>query len=152
MQVLLLVKPNGIMAQIDENGNYHLSLPDGEYQIDDVWVGSESKLYPVAKSFMVQDNTVDNSEVLKLDLSEPVPNVNGSVVKDEQPVAGAMINARTVTGAEKWFDATTDENGNYILNLPDGEFQITGVWVDSESKWYPLDVSFTVQNGAVKEF
>ena len=54
-----------------------------------------------------------------------------------------------VTGAEKWFDATTDENGNYILNLPDGEFQITGVWVDSESKWYPLDVSFTVQDGVV---
>ena len=101
---------------------------------------------------MVQDNAVDNPEVLKLDLSEPVPNVNGSVVKDEQPVAGAMINARTVTGAEKWFDATTDENGNYNLNLPDGEYQITGVWVDSESKWYPLDVSFTVQNGAVIQF
>ena len=39
--------------------------------------------------------------------------------------------------------------GTINLNLPDGEYQITGVWVDSESKWYPLDVSFTVQNGAV---
>ena len=90
-----------------------INLPDGEYQIDDVWVGSESKLYPVAKSFRIQDNAVVNPEVLNLDLSERAPNVNGSVMKDGQPVAGAIINARTVTGAEKWFDATTDENGDY---------------------------------------
>ena len=70
-------------------------------------------------------------------------------MKDDQPVAGALINARTVTGTEKWYDAKTDENGNYQLNLPDGEYQIMGVWVESESKWYPLDVSFTVQDGAV---
>ena len=45
-----------------------LILPDGEYQIDDVWVGSESKLYPVAISFTVQDDAVANPEVLNLDL------------------------------------------------------------------------------------
>ena len=33
--------------------------------------------------------------------------------------------------------------------LPDGEYQIDDVWVESESKWYPLDISFTVQDGAV---
>ena len=64
---------------------------------------------------MVQDNAVVNPEVLNLDLSEPAPNVNGSVVKDEQPVAGAMINARTVTGAEKWFDARQMKMGTIFL-------------------------------------
>ena len=47
-----------------------ISLPDGEYQIDDVWVDSESKLYPIAKSFTVLDNAVVNPKVLNLDLSE----------------------------------------------------------------------------------
>ncbi len=37
------------------------------------------------------------------------------------------------------------------LSLPDGEYQIDGVWVDSESKLYPVVVSFTVQDGAVAQ-
>ena len=69
------------MAQTDENGKYSLSLPDGEYQIDDVWVGSESKLYPVAVSFTIQDDAVANPEGLNLDLTEKAPNVNGSVIE-----------------------------------------------------------------------
>ena len=104
-------------AQTDENGNYHISLPDGEYQIDDVWVDSESKWYPLEISFTVQDGAVENPEVLNLDLSEKAPNVNGSVMKDGQPVAGAWVNVSTVTGEKKWFNAQTDENGNYQLEL-----------------------------------
>ncbi len=72
-------------------------------------------------------------------------------MKDDQPVADAWVNARTVTGEEQWFNGKTDENGKYSLNLPDGEYQIDGVWVESESKWYPLVVSFTVQDGAVRQ-
>ena len=60
-------------------------------------------------------------------------------MKDGQPVTGALINASTVTGEEKWYDAKTDENGNYQLSLPDGEYQVIGVWVESESKLYPLE-------------
>ena len=54
-----------------------LILPDGEYQIDDVWVESESKLYPAAVSFTIQAGVVANPEVLNLDLTEKAPNVNG---------------------------------------------------------------------------
>ena len=138
-------------AQTDENGNYHISLPDGEYQIDDVWVDSESKLYPVAESFTVQDNAVVNPKVLNLDLSEPASNVNGSVVKDGQPVAGTWVNVSTITGEAKWYNAQIDENGNYHLSLPDGEYQIDDVWVESESKLYPVAKSFTVQDNAVSK-
>ena len=91
-------------------------------------------------------------DLLKLDLSEKAPNVNGSVMKDGQPVAGAWVNASTVTGEKQWFNAQTDENGKYKLDLPDGEYQIDDVWVDSESKLYPVAVSFTVQDGVVSKF
>ena len=70
-------------------------------------------------------------------------------MKDGQPLADVWVNVSTVTGEKQWFNAKTDENGKYKLDLPDGEYQIDGVWVESESKWYPFVVSFTVQDGAV---
>ena len=133
----------------DQNGNFGFTLPDGEYLLYGIWLDSESKWYPLEVSFTVQNGAVVNPEQLNLDLTEKGPNVNGSILKDGQPVAGALMNARTATGAEKWYDAKTDANGNYQLYLPDGEYQIIGVWVESESKWYPLEVSFTVQKGEV---
>ena len=66
-------------------------------------------------------------------------------MKDGQPVAGTWVNVRTITGEEKWYDAKTDDNGNYQLNMPDGDYQIVDVWVESEPKLYPLEVSFTVR-------
>ena len=71
-------------------------------------------------------------------------------MKDGQPVADVwVISARTVTGEEKWFNGKTDENGKFSMTLPDGEYQIEGIWIDSESKWYPSVIAFTVQDGEV---
>ena len=106
-------------------------------------------MYPLAKSFTVQDNAVVNPEILNLDLSETASNVNGSVMKDGQPVAGAWVNASTLLVKNKWYNAQTDENGNYHLSLPDGEYQIDDVWVGSESKLYPVAKSFMVQDNTV---
>ena len=69
-------------------------------------------------------------------------------MKDGRPVANPWL-MPILLQVKKFIDGTTDENGTFILTLPDGEYQIRGVWVDSESKWYPLIVSFTVQDGKV---
>ena len=70
--------------------NIELTLPDGEYQIDGIWVESESKWYPIVVSFKVQDGEVDNPDRLIFDLSEKASNVTGSVVKDGKPVVGVL--------------------------------------------------------------
>ena len=90
----------------------------------------------------MQDGVVDQPDLLQLDLSEKAPNANGSVMKDGQPVADVWVSAHKVTGEEQWFNGKTDGNGKFSITLPDGEYQIDGVWVDSESKWYPFVVSF----------
>ena len=90
-----------------------------------------------------------NPEELNFDLTEKEPNTNGSVMKDGQPVSDVWVSAHTVKGEEKWFNGKTDENGKFSMTLPDGEYQIEGIWIDSESKWYPLVKSFTVQDGEV---
>ena len=137
------------MGTTDENGNYILNLPDGEFQITGVWVDSESKWYPLDVSFTVQDGAVINSEELNFDLTEKEPNTNGSVMKDGQSVSDVWVSAHTVKGEEQWFNGKTDENGKFSMSLPDGEYQIEGIWIDSESKWYPSVKAFTVQDGEV---
>ena len=136
-------------AVADQNGNFGFTVPDGEYQLQGIWVDSELKWYPLDLSFTVRDGVVDQPDLLQLDLSEKAPNANGSVMKDGQPVADVWVSAHTVTGEEQWFNGKTDGNGKFSLTLPDGEYQMDGIWVDSESKWYPLVVSFTVQSGKV---
>ena len=137
-------------GKTDGDGNYSLTLPDGEYQIEGIWVDSESKWYPNVVSFTIQDNKVVNPERLHIDLSEKASNVNGSVVKDGEPVVGDWVNAQTVSGQKVWFNAMTDENGNYGLTLPDGDFIIEGIWVDQEKKWYPLNKEFSVKDGVLQ--
>ena len=55
-----------------------------------IWVDSESKWYPLVIAFTVQNGEVVNPELLNIDLTEKASNVNGSVVKDGQPVAGVL--------------------------------------------------------------
>ena len=58
MLVLLLVKNSGLMPKQMKMESTSLDLPDGEYQMDGVWVESESKWYPFVVSFKVQDGAV----------------------------------------------------------------------------------------------
>ena len=113
-------------AVADQNGNFGFTVPDGEYQLQGIWVDSESKWYPLDLSFTVQDGVVDQPDLLQLDLSEKAPNANGSVMKDGQPVADVWVNASKVTGEEQWFNGKTDGNGKFSMTLPDGEYQIDG--------------------------
>lgn len=75
--------------------------------------------------------------------------IDGSIQKDGQPVTGVWVSARTVTGEEKWYATKTDENGDYHFDLPDGEYLIEGIWIDTQSKWYPKVISFTVKDGVL---
>ena len=34
--------------------------------------------------------------------------------------------------------------------MPDGDYEVIGVWVDSEQKWYPLNLTFSVVNGGLQ--
>ena len=87
-------------GKTDGDGNFSLTLPDGEYQIDGSLGESESKWYPYVVSFTVQDGKVDNPDLLKLDLTEKGPNATGSIIKDGQPVVDVWVSAHTVTGEE----------------------------------------------------
>ena len=82
--------------------------------------------------------------------TEVSPNVLGNLIKDGNPLSGTSINIYH-QAEDKWYNAVADQNGNFGFTVPDGEYQLQGIWVDSESKWYPLGLSFTVQDGVVDQ-
>jgi uncharacterized GH25 family protein len=134
-------------AQTDNNGVFKFNLPDGKYQLHGVWVSSESKWYPLQVTFEVVNGKLLNGETLDIDLTEKEPNITGTVTNGTAPVSGVAFSAHALNGEEYWYDAKTDGNGKFNFTLPDGEYQIDGIWVPAESKWYQIEKKFSVKDG-----
>jgi hypothetical protein len=126
-------------------GYYDIHLPDGEFIIEGVWVESENKWYELNKVFTVQNHLQMDIDVLTH--TNPLPNVSGSLKKGTTPLANVTFSLHTTTPNPIWYDTTTNESGNFKLTLPDGFYQIDGIWDPVESKWYELNQQFTVADG-----
>jgi hypothetical protein len=137
----------------DKDGRFSFQLPDGVYQIDGVWVTSESKWYVLNKQFIVKDGELEGLSQLNISLSEnTVFSVTGVVLNGTDPVAEVEVNAHTtVDGVQNWYSSTTNTNGEFVLTLPNGSFTIEGIWLASESKWYELPTPFVVENGELQD-
>jgi protocatechuate 3,4-dioxygenase beta subunit len=129
-------------AQTDANGIFGFTLPNGTYQLDGVWVDSEQQWYPLQKVF-----TVDGSLSFDIDVLEIQTNTFGQLKKGQEVIPDTWLSVHTTSGEEKWYDAQTDAEGNFEFKLPDGLYQLDGIWLESEFKWYELNVQFTVENG-----
>jgi large repetitive protein len=140
-------------VRTDENGQFSIVLPDGDYQLDGVWVDVETKWYPLTKTFKVIDGQLVGATELNLLLKDvptaPVYNTTGVVTKGTTPVSGVWVSVHTLGENEIWYDSFVDDNGSFGFNLPAGEYLIEGIWVDAEQKWYPLNKQFTVADEAV---
>jgi hypothetical protein len=134
-------------AQTDSAGNFGFELPNGAYQLDGVWIDSEQQWYPLQKSF-----TVDGSLELTIDVLENITvqnNIFGQLKNGQVVVPHTWLSVHTTTGEEKWYDAQTDADGKFGFNLPDGDYQLDGIWLEAEFKWYELNAQFTVANGSL---
>jgi hypothetical protein len=137
-------------AQTDANGAFKFSLPDGNYQLEGVWVSTESKWYPLSQSFTVSGGKINNSSTLNIDvLAAPTPNVTISITKAQYNVTDALISAQSKGADQTWYNAQNDGNGKYSFTLPDGSYHIDGVWVQLDNKWYTNKLDFDVVNGQV---
>jgi large repetitive protein len=127
-------------VQTDENGEFHFDLPDGHYQIDGIWLEAQKKWYQLDKVFTVK-NGVTDPLVIELPKHTVIP---GSIVKGNLAVPHVWVSIHTTGENIEWYDVKTNEDGHFSIVLPDGNYQIDGIWVDAEQKWYPLNKQFTV--------
>jgi hypothetical protein len=134
-------------AQTDSNGHFGFALPNGTYQLDGVWVEAEQKWYVRNQVF-----TVEGTYQLAIDLStndspSPTSNVHGTVVHNGEPVIDTVFSIHTTNGELKWYDTQTDATGAFTLKIPDASYQLDGIWVEAEKKWYLLNYPFEVKEG-----
>jgi 2',3'-cyclic-nucleotide 2'-phosphodiesterase (5'-nucleotidase family) len=129
----------------DANGNYSLRLPNGTYTIEGIWSTTESKWYVLQKDFTVNGNLQLNINVLTDGPVDLTPNVTGKVAKGKQAVPNVVFSVHTTgTDEVKWYDLSTDKEGNFSTILPNGTYMLEGIWLDADSKWYSLQKEFTV--------
>jgi uncharacterized GH25 family protein len=151
-EVFSIVKIDGdeqwFNATTDSKGNFSFELPDGQYQLEGVWVAAENKWYPLQLTFKVVNGALESSTSLEIEITaKKTGNVTGTLSQDNLPVPNVWFSAHTVHGEIKWFDANTKDNGQFYFQLPDGDYQIDGIWLPDESKWYVLNRTFTVTDG-----
>jgi hypothetical protein len=125
--------------QTDENGNFSKVIPDGTYILEGVWLESERSWYELQKEFSIKGKFQLSINVL----DSIHGNLIGMVKKGTLPVTDTLFSICSTTDG-KWYDAKTDQNGNFEFKVPNGTYTIAGIWVKSENKWYELNQSFTV--------
>jgi bacillopeptidase F len=134
-------------TQTDSNGGFGFNLQDGTYMLEGVWLDAEGKWYVLQKEFTVTGIGTFNIDVLEDGPVAATPNVTGVLTKGAIPLGNTVFSIHTTTGVEKWYDTVSDANGNFGFVLPDGAYKLEGIWVDSEGKWYVLNLEFTVTSG-----
>jgi archaellum component FlaF (FlaF/FlaG flagellin family) len=128
----------------DENGYFSSHLPDGVFQVDGIWVDEESKWYPVNQQFTVKNSELVGSSELLIQIFEEKHNVTGTIKKGDEVLGDLVFSLRSTTREELWYDAKTDENGQFSLALPNGTYMIEGIWDAEIWGWYPIKKEFTV--------
>ena len=137
-------------VRTDAAGAFTINLPDGEYQLDGIFIDSEQKWYEKVMVFTVAGGQLSDHSQLQIDIqTKSMASINGKVLNGSTPISGVYVSPKTTGAVEKWFlsEATTDPSGAFTIQLPDGEYQLDGIFHDGEQKWYPKVVTFTVTNG-----
>jgi 2',3'-cyclic-nucleotide 2'-phosphodiesterase (5'-nucleotidase family) len=130
----------------DANGVFTHELADGTYKIEGIWAAPT--WYVLGKTFTIKDGLVNGLTELAIEAldyevpADAVANVKGSVKNGTTPLSFLTFSVHNNTG--DWYNAKTDKNGNFAIELPNGSYQLDGIWVEAENKWYELNQTFTV--------
>jgi YD repeat-containing protein len=132
-------------VESDQSGNFSLIIPGGIYKLHGVWLSSENKWYELQKEFDAQGE-------IQLDINILEPNgpfLKGTLKKGDLPITNVSFSIRATFGNRDWYDIQTDENGNFSKLIPNGTYILEGVWLESESFWYEMQIEFTI-NGELQ--
>ena len=128
-----------------------LPLLNGDFIIEGIWIEEEQKWYPLSLNFSVADKVLQGQTELVIDLTaEPKLNVKGSISDENGKIANVDITIKSVDTGE-YFYSSTNENGEFGIQLADGQYKIELVVV-AGALYTPiyLDKLFSVANGKLQ--
>lgn len=68
-----------------------------------------------------------------------------------EAIANARIDIHPLGDESVWYQPITDATGRYQVALPDGTYQVNGIYVPADNRWYPQWKQFNVRNGLLIE-
>jgi hypothetical protein len=127
----------------NQAGEFELHLPDGQYQLDGIWIASEGLWYEKYQQFTVFNGKLVAKENLSVILNES--KITGTLKKGTEILPNVSFSIQSQTGEKRWYQVESDQSGNFSLNLPGGIYKLEGVWLQSENQWYELQKEFVAQ-------
>lgn len=120
----------------DENGEFEFSLPTGEYSFNI----SKKGFNPIKESINL------NSDLEKsFNLEESAYTVSGKVSAGGSSARGAFVSAKEQNTGSR-INAKTNSGGEYILNLPQGNWTLSAVADGYSSKTYKDPINISAQS------
>jgi YD repeat-containing protein len=130
-------------ANSGKYGGFELRLPDGNYQIDGIWIESDGLWFEKYQQFTVFNGKLVANDILSVILNESI--VTGTLKKGTELLPNVSFNIQSQTGEKRWYQVESDQSGNFSFNLPSGLYKLEGVWLDTENRWYELNKEFVAQ-------
>jgi hypothetical protein len=130
-------------ATSNQEGEFEIYLPDGNYQIDGIWIPTEGLWYEIYQPFTVFNGKLISKEILSIKIEEA--KITGTLKKGNEILANVSFSIQSQTGEKRWYQVESDQFGNFSLILPGGSYKLEGVWIPSENHWYELQKEFDAQ-------
>ncbi|MFC7372568.1 carboxypeptidase-like regulatory domain-containing protein [Fictibacillus iocasae] len=134
-------------ASANEEGKFHLRLPDGEYKVYTVYL-HDGTTFSSGKEFsIVSGQLYENGELSQqLNIAVDPVTVTGTVKNGEEPVAEGSLYINSIDGNWIAGNPSLIQNGFYQKRLPDGEYLISMV-EDYQQGIFNFDKKFSIIEG-----
>lgn len=132
-----------------KDGAFALYLPDGTYAVDGYWNNATQQHIPIRGKFSVVNGHVTRMKDTQFIIQ--TSNVKGTIQfmtdSGTLPVQEGMLNLHAVIGGNGF--SVSVKAGAYNLYLPDGTYQVDGVWNQQTQSYKSIAKLLTVLNGQV---
>lgn len=137
-----------IGKSINSDGTFTMRLPDGNYQVLDIYLEDGTSLF-MNQAFTIQDGKMYLGGELQdvLEINVPPVTVTGTLTESGNPLMGE-IHVMEINDPESPLEAwgSANEEGRFQFRLPDGEYKVYNVYLQDSSSFSP-EIEFSVSSG-----
>ena len=130
------------LIETDGNGQFSADIPDGNYVIETVNDANGNPIASVDLFFSVDNGkmTVNQNPVNELNVKLPSESLHVQILKNGTTLTGEVDITKIVSGYKLSYFVETNENGEFVLRVPDGVYTISGLYeMEDPYDWYVIN-------------